>query len=194
MQMIFIGDSLTAGYGDTEGLGWAGRLAVAAMRAGNDLTWYNLGIRANTSTDIRQRCGEELGRRTMEGPMRTVLSMGAADIARGVPFETTDENARTLLDDLTQVGPVLLIGPPPALRDGYEPAAARLDELFSTLARERGIPYGSSLHLLRDRPGYLEGLKQGDGIHPDAAGYALWAELLLADPDIQRFINSEQGL
>lgn len=191
MKLLFLGDSLTAGYADESGLGWAGRLAIKAMRTGRDLTWYNLGIRANTSTDIHNRWKEEVDRRCGDQQPHLVLSMGAADIARGVSIETTQTNALAMLTEMTARGPLLVIGPPPSLREGYAQAVVPLDTMLSGLAKRHGIPYVSSLRLLDGMPTYETSLKTGDGIHPDANGYAVWAEALLARPEVHTFITTQ---
>ena len=63
MHVCFVGDSLVNGMGDPECLGWAGRLIVAARRQGHDVTHDNLGIRRDTSADVRARWADEVGRR-----------------------------------------------------------------------------------------------------------------------------------
>src|SRR5438046_2757963 len=47
--MVFVGASMTAGYGDPKGLGWVGRVVARTQHPDLDLTAYNLGVRGNTS-------------------------------------------------------------------------------------------------------------------------------------------------
>ena len=49
LRVCFLGDSLVAGVGDPDGLGWVGRLVAGAFAAGAPLTAYPLGIRRQTS-------------------------------------------------------------------------------------------------------------------------------------------------
>ena len=57
--MVFIGASMTAGYGDPKGLGWVGRVVARTQHPDLDLTAYNLGVRGNTSGDVVARWGAE---------------------------------------------------------------------------------------------------------------------------------------
>lgn len=78
--MCFLGDSFVAGVGDPAHLGWAGRLAARAETGGLVLTGYNLGIRLNTSSDVRARWQQEVGLRFPDGlDNRLVLSVGVND-------------------------------------------------------------------------------------------------------------------
>src|SRR5262245_46811519 len=77
MRICFIGDSLVAGTGDPEYLGWAGRISAAARRRGHDVTCYNLGIRGNTSAQILARWRSEAEARFVEGQdCRLIFSFG----------------------------------------------------------------------------------------------------------------------
>ena len=55
MRICFVGDSFVNGTGDPECLGWPGRICAAARRAGHDVTYYNLGVRRDTSGDVQAR-------------------------------------------------------------------------------------------------------------------------------------------
>lgn len=62
MRVCFTGDSIVNGTGDDDGLGWVGRI-VAKLRAhGRDITYYNLGIRRDTSADVAARWRDEIER------------------------------------------------------------------------------------------------------------------------------------
>ena len=68
IRICFVGDSLVNGAGDPECLGWTGRICAGARGDGYDVTYYNLGVRGQTSADIASRWHEETagsaGRRT----------------------------------------------------------------------------------------------------------------------------------
>lgn len=81
IRICFIGDSFVNGTGDETFLGWAGRLCANAKPADASLTFYNLGVRRNTSTDILQRWEQECALRlpgNCDG--RIVLSCGVNDM------------------------------------------------------------------------------------------------------------------
>ena len=63
VRICFVGDSFVNGTGDPECLGWTGRICVNANKKGYDITYYNLGIRRDTSTDIAKRWLQEVSLR-----------------------------------------------------------------------------------------------------------------------------------
>ncbi|WP_316897080.1 GDSL-type esterase/lipase family protein [Pseudodesulfovibrio indicus] len=192
MTLFFLGDSLTLGCGDGDGLGWPGRLASAVMASGQDLTWYNLGVRANTTAKILARWSEEVERRVLPGQeIGLVFSFGVADVANDVDFADSLANAERILTGAAAMGPTLLVGPMPvadqarteriaALSDGYGPVCARL-----------GVPYVPVLGALRDSRAYVDALAENDTVHPSAKGYATLAELLLKTNAVRDFLGLE---
>ncbi len=63
IRICFIGDSFVNGTGDECALGWSGRLCAISMKNNIPLTYYNLGIRRNTSQDILLRVESEVNSR-----------------------------------------------------------------------------------------------------------------------------------
>ena len=55
LRICFIGDSITNGYGDPEYRGWPSLLSASARQGGADITAYNLGVRGDTSSMVRER-------------------------------------------------------------------------------------------------------------------------------------------
>ena len=66
-RVCFVGDSFVQGTMDEACLGWAGRVCAAARGAGFELTGYNLGVRRDTSDDVRRRWLTECEARLPEG-------------------------------------------------------------------------------------------------------------------------------
>lgn len=56
LRVCALGDSFVAGFGDPECRGWLGRVAAR----GAPMTLYNLGIRRQTSPEIRARWKSEM--------------------------------------------------------------------------------------------------------------------------------------
>ena len=81
--MVFIGGSLTAGYGDPKGLGWVGRVVARTQHPDLDLTAYNLGVRGDTSGDVVARWGAELRATPFDNgaPSATPAGRGARSAA-----------------------------------------------------------------------------------------------------------------
>src|SRR6266508_3726237 len=122
MRICFVGDSFVNGTADPECLGWAGRVCAAARRAGHDVTYYNLGVRRDTSADVRDRWESEVARRLPpehpEYDSGVVFSFGVNDTTtegRGtcVPAERSLDNLRATVTTARRSYPVLVVGPPP---------------------------------------------------------------------------------
>src|SRR5438552_609708 len=67
LRVCSIGDSITTGTGDEAMLGWPGRICATACVRGHDVTLYNLGVRGDTSQDIRRRWRDEAAARMPAG-------------------------------------------------------------------------------------------------------------------------------
>lgn len=190
MRICFIGDSFVNGVGDVEGLGWRGRVTALALKAGLDLTAYDLGIRRNTSADILARWEAEATARFPAGaPHRLLFAFGTNDCADDgtgmprLPLPQTLANAEAILTRAKTLAPSLMVGPAPMLDD------AEVDERLAELERRLGalcdgleIPFLPVLNLLQDSDAWTKGAASGDGTHPDGGGYAFLAGHILAWP------------
>lgn len=191
LRLCFLGDSFTAGVGDATGLGWVGRVTAGAWARGTALTAYNLGIRRDTSADIRRRAAAEIAAR-LEGAggdaHGVLFCFGVNDttLENGlprVPTEATLGNAHALLSWSAACWPTLMLGPPPALHDMAQDArVAALSPRLEALCAELSLPFLPLHAPLSANPAWREGAARGDGVHPDAAGYASLAALVEAWP------------
>src|SRR3954452_3131150 len=184
MRLCFLGDSFVNGTGDPECLGWPGRLCQAANRGGHVVTYYNLGIRRETSTELRQRWREEVRRRlSSEHHGRLVFSFGVNDTtavgaATRVALAASLDNARAILEAARQDYPVLLVGPPPVADDSHNVRIAELSEQFAHFAGALDVPYLEVYAALRTSRAWVAEVAAGDGAHPGAGGYAELAQLV----------------
>lgn len=175
-----------AGVGDPQALGWTGRLTAHARAAGAAWTTYNLGVRGHTSADIVARCSAEcLVRLPSKVDGRVVFSFGVNDtvVAEGRPrvdARDTVTNLSVLLATAqAQEWPVLVVGPPPIEESGHNRRIEELDRRFEQTCAQFGVPYAASFRLLAEDPVWREQVRAGDGAHPGAQGYALFADRLL---------------
>jgi lysophospholipase L1-like esterase len=196
MRLIALGDSIVAGAGDPEHLGWVGR-ALAGRR---EVTLYNLGVRRETSADIAARWRAEVTPRLVDHePMRIVVSFGLNDCnpadegAPGVrvPAAETLKNAHAILTGAGALAPVLMVGPPPTAEPGVTVRAEALNDQLMTLAGRLKVPFIDVF-----RPLAASGLWQAeaaawDGAHPGAAGYQQLADLIRAHPAWRAFTSAE---
>lgn len=186
IRICFVGDSYVPGTGDDECLGWAGRLCASARRAGHNIAYYNLGVRRATSTDIVRRWLAECEARlppTTEN--HVVFSFGANDVAladgaRRVHEDDTITNLRAILDNARTRYRTLMVGPPPATDDEHNARLARLSECMQHAATQLDIPYVATLPALIDDRNWRDAVRDNDGAHPRAAGYARLARLVAA--------------
>jgi lysophospholipase L1-like esterase len=192
MITFFIGDSLTLGCGDATGLGWPGRIATALMRGGRDLTWYNLGVRANTTIKLRDRWRDEVARRFLPGQnARLIFSFGVADIANDVPAQTCYDNAEAILSEAKDIGPTLFIGPMPVGDPDKTERITQLSLGLETVCDRLGVPCVPVIQSLKDSAPYASALAAYDNVHPAAEGYDILAELLLKSDAVRNFLDLE---
>jgi len=184
MRICFIGDSFVNGTADPHCLGWAGRICVAARNLGHDITYYNLGIRRETSADIKARWLREVScRLSAEDDGRLVFSLGVNDttLENGktrVRTSTSIENTRNILVGAGQMFPVLMIGPPPTLDIEQNFRIARLSNSFAKVCYELDLPYLDIFTPLRSSAIWMHEVAENDGYHPGSAGYAELAQLV----------------
>ncbi|MFC3053637.1 GDSL-type esterase/lipase family protein [Kordiimonas pumila] len=190
MKICFFGDSFTNGTGDEACLGWAGRVCLAGRSAGKDITYYNMGVRGDTSADILARWQQEANRRLPKGEKcGLVFSFGTNDCAAGedgrarLPQTDRLKNARAVLVAAPKVWPTLMVGPVPVIND--ETANKRIADLsrqMGALAKAHKVPYLEVFDAIRDNQPWQEECSKGDGTHPGSAGYALIADMVAAWP------------
>ncbi|WP_067567673.1 GDSL-type esterase/lipase family protein [Nocardia acidivorans] len=197
LRVCFLGESLVAGIGDRQCLGWAGRLAVRAIAAGQPLSYYNLGVRRENSTELRARWEAECTPRLPAGAdCRVVISTGVNDTqfengrARVDPAVSI-ENLTAILRGVREKGwPALVVAPPPNVDEDHNRRLLALDAGFAELCDALEMPYLRAHQPLRENPIWMREVAATDGYHPDAPGYDEFAALLaphwlrwLADPD-----------
>jgi lysophospholipase L1-like esterase len=186
MRLCFFGDSFVNGTGDPECLGWAGRICAGARRNGCDLTYYNLGIRRDTSRDIAERWRHEATIRLpsdIEG--RLIFSFGVNDclVEAGqlrVRPDVTVEAAKEILAQANGWRPTLFVGPPPIADNEANERIASLSSALLALCAEQGVPFFDAFAPLAKSRLWMREVADGDGAHPGAAGYTLFADLLSA--------------
>lgn len=165
--LLFLGDSLTAGYGldDPEAQSYPALIADRIRAAGLPWKVVNAGVSGDTSADGLARLNWLL-RRHID---LLVLALGANDGLRGIDPSVTRRNLEAIIDEVRRREPgatIVLAGMrmPPSLGTAY---AAAFDRTFPQVAgaeHVRLIPF-----LLAGVAGRPE-LNQADAIHPNAAG------------------------
>jgi acyl-CoA thioesterase-1 len=185
LRVCFLGDSFVAGTGDPEHLGWVGRLTTRTHQAGRPLTAYNLGVRRQTSSEIRDRWWAECSARLPAGcDARLIVSFGVNDTTIEYGRQHVDTiNSCTHLTEMLQGAratgwPVLVVGPPPVSDPAHNDRTLHLDEQLHAVASRLDVPYVSILASLTESSVWMGQVEAGDGAHPSGEGYAVLADLL----------------
>jgi len=164
--VLAFGDSLTAGYGLDQGLGFAPQLQAMLRRHGIAATVVDGGVSGDTSEAGKARLGW-----TLDGlerkPDLVILELGANDMLRGLDPRLTERNLDAMLTELERRQiPVLLAGmrAAPNLDPAY---VARFDALYPALDRRHAV---ASYAFFLDGVAAAKGMQQADGMHPTFAG------------------------
>jgi len=184
-QFFFFGDSITLGVNDSPAGGWVARFAGKASSKGLNVppdTFYNLGVRKNSSRKILERWESEYLVRSMEGCAVTfVFCAGTVDMAApnampNVPVGESAANMREILIGARNYGEVLLVSAPPVKDEEHNQRLEALCTAYAAICRAVEIPFVDIFHPLLEM-GYTDDLS--DGVHPGAAGNEMIAELLV---------------
>ena len=182
LRLCFFGDSFINGTGDSTALGWVGRACATQMAASHDLTIYNLGVRGNTTAQINQRWQAEAQARldgVAPAQRRLIFSFGANDSAQDIPPQHTLAEAEGLLRTAQAYAHSLFIGPAPIADDAAaDRRIAFLCEDFAALAARLDLPYLPIHGFLRQHRSWMDEAGAGDGVHPNAGGYAALADFI----------------
>lgn len=169
--ILFLGDSLTAGYGLEEGESFPSLLAERFSAEGKNVAVINAGISGSTSASALGRLQWYI----RSQPDLMVLSLGANDGLRGLAVEEMKANLVKTIEFAQANGvKVVLTGMliPPNYGPEYTEAFA---EVFPALAEQYQLPF---LPFLLEGVAAIPELNQGDGIHPNIEGTRIVAETL----------------
>lgn len=172
IQIVALGDSLTAGYGLAAKDGFVPQLQAALTKNGVAAVIANAGVSGDTASDGLAR----LDWSVPQGTDAVIVELGANDMLRGIKPEVTRAALDTILQRLTARHiSVLLCGMRAAPNLGAEYA-----EAFERIYPELAVKYGVLLY-----PFFLDGvaadpsLTQHDGLHPNPAGVGVIVRRIL---------------
>ncbi len=171
--VLFLGDSLTAGYGLPAEQAFPALVQERIDAEGLDYRVVNAGSSGDTSAGGRRRIDWLLRQ-----PIAVlVLELGANDMLRGLDLDALRANLRAIIEKARGAHPgvgVVIAGmrAPPNLGRDY---VRGFEAVFPEIAEETGsalIPF-----LLEGVAAHPE-LNQADGIHPTAEGHRIVADLV----------------
>ncbi|UOG74963.1 arylesterase [Hymenobacter tibetensis] len=178
-NIIFFGDSLTAGYQLPASASFPSVLQQRIDSLDLPYKTFNYGVSGETSAGGRLRLASVLNRQPVDV---FVLALGANDGLRGIPVRETTQNLQTIIDQVKLKYPdarIVLVGLefPFDLGPlgGHRMARYALEfkALFRELAEKNSVPFVP--FLLQGVIGRRE-LNLPDGVHPNAAGQKILAD------------------
>lgn len=187
IRLCFVGDSFVNGTGDESALGWVGRVCSSAHAQGIPVTYYNLGIRRDTSQDMLLRWATECRLRLPDScDGRLVLSCGINDTTTEngsvrVPPAQSCANVYQILTDASLYRR-LLVGPPPVGDAQHNARIQALSKAYSQLADKLGVPFIELFSPLLSDSSFMAEVTRNDGFHPHSQGYASIAKIVAASP------------
>ena len=167
--LVFLGDSLTAGFGLPQEQSYPSLIAKRLGEAGYAYRVVNAGVSGDTSAGGLSRTDWILRSR----PQILVLALGANDSLRGQDPALTEKNLSKIIQRCQQAGTQVLLGGMQTFSNFGKDYARRFAAIYPSLARKHRVP------LL---PFLLEGIplnpeyNQPDGIHPNAKGAEIIAD------------------
>jgi len=170
--VIFLGDSLTAGYGLAEDEAFPALVAEALESDGRAIRLVNAGVSGDTTAGGLARVDWLL----KQEPKVLVVGLGGNDGLRGLDLEMSETNLRQIIERAQEAGAiVILLGM--LLPPNYGPDYT---ERFSAIYPRLGEAYGVILvPFLLEGVGGDPDLNLPDGIHPTARGHEIVARTVL---------------
>lgn len=169
--ILFMGNSLTAGYGLEPSQAFTSLVQTKIRNEGMDFKVVNAGLSGETTSSGLRRIDWLLKQRVDV----LMIELGGNDGLRGITLSLTKQNLQDMIDKARAQYPnirIMLAGMevPPNMGDAY---AAEFRKMYPELSKKNNvglIPF--LLEGVGDRPE----LNQRDGIHPTAEGHVIIAE------------------
>lgn len=169
-NIIFFGNSLTAGYGLEPSQAFPALIQQKIDSAGLQYKVVNAGVSGETSAGGAGRIDWILRQK----PDVFVLELGANDGLRGIPVAETRKNLQTIIDKVKEKNNdaiIIIAGMmmPPNMGQQF---TAEFRQIFPDLAKKNNILL---IPFLLEGVGGEAQFNQQDGIHPTAEGHAILA-------------------
>jgi lysophospholipase L1-like esterase len=167
--VVFLGDSITQGWGDNMGNSFPG-MKVA-----------NRGISGDTTRGVLIRLKEDV---IALNPAAVVLLIGTNDLEEGADPEVIDSNLKLILAELKHHDPkmpVVLCQVFPSSETKKRPAEKirRINQLYATTVRgDAQVTLIETWALFAGEHGDAKLEEFPDLLHPNQAGYAKWSAAL----------------
>ncbi|WP_179378665.1 arylesterase [Jannaschia marina] len=177
VQIVALGDSLTAGYGLPEGQGFVPQLQAWLDAEGVDAEIVNAGVSGDTTAGGLARLDWSMTEETDA----MIVALGGNDLLRGLPVSASRANLDAILTEAAEARglPVLLIGLEapgnygPDYQSDFNGMYADLAEEYAALMEPNFLgPLVADADMATARARFM----QDDGIHPNADGVGVIVE------------------
>ncbi|MBB3699796.1 arylesterase [Flammeovirga yaeyamensis] len=176
-NIVFFGNSLTAGYGLEKEQAYPSLIQKMIDDKALGYNCINAGLSGETTAGGLNRVDWVIGQEQVDV---FVLALGGNDALRGIDPKSTEDNLINTIQKVKSKYPdckILLAGilPPPNMGDEYSKA---FETLYPRIAKKENVklmPF-----ILKDVAGVKE-LNQEDGIHPNEEGAKILAKNIFAE-------------
>jgi acyl-CoA thioesterase-1 len=162
-EVIFLGDSLTAGLGLAEDLSFPSLIQQRIDGAGLGFAVVNAGVSGDTSAGGLRRLEWAL----QGQPRVLVVALGGNDGLRGLAPEDLKRNLAAIIERSQQAGLAVILAGMEAPPNNGPDYTARFRGVYPDLARTYKVPL---IPFLLDGVAGNPALNQADGIHPNPEG------------------------
>ncbi len=169
--ILFLGNSLTAGYGIEKNQAFPALIQNKLDSMGATYQVVNAGVSGETTAGGREKIDWYLKQK----PAIFVLELGGNDALRGINPDETYQNLAAIIQTVQQTYPeckILLAGmeAPPNMGDEY---TTKFRQIYPNLAQKYNV---ARIPFLLEIVGGNPNLNQTDGIHPTIEGHQIVAE------------------
>lgn len=178
VEVLALGDSLTAGYGLIDQNGFVPKMRVWLEEQGLEVRLVNAGVSGDTTAGGLSRVEWSLTPATEA----VIVALGGNDLLRGIDPAVSRANLEGILEIARDKGlDVLIVGmeAPGNYGPDYK---AEFDAMYPELAETYDALYFprffEGLYTVGDTPADLRDVMQMDGIHPNAEGVDLIVEAM----------------
>ena len=165
-KIVAFGNSLTAGLGVGPDESYPGQLERWLRKKGFQYEVINAGVSGETSAGGVRRVEWIL----RSQPKVVILELGANDGLRGQPLYQTYENLKAIIERIQTEGVVVILAGMQIPLNYGEDYTEEFSGMYGRLAKELEAPL---IPFLLEGVATHPDLNQGDGLHPNAAGYQI---------------------
>jgi acyl-CoA thioesterase-1 len=180
--VVFLGDSLTAGYGLSADDAYPALVEKALRAKGRPVHVVNAGVSGDTTTGGLERVPILLKQK----PALLVVGLGGNDALRGQPVDAIEANLKAIVARAKAAGVrVLLLGMriPTNYGPDYTGAFAAM---YPRVAKAENV---ALMPFLLDGVGGIPDLNLADGIHPNREGQKIVAASVV--PYVERALKAK---